>query len=223
MSDRLVRHSEQEVIEQEFDVSTHRDDFFEADYNISPGSLMPAVYAEDGERKIYNFQWGLIPEDADDELEGKENYEARLEDIEEDEWLKECFRQRRCIVPANGFYKWKTTKKKSTPFYVRLLTAEIGGFAALYSVWKSESGREAYSFTLLTTEANALVQPVDDRMPVILRSKDYDRWLNKETDTAELKSMLKPFGLTEMAVNRVSEKVADLNSQGSELIQPIPK
>ncbi len=223
MSDRLARHSAQEVIEKEFDVSTHRDDFFEADYNISPGSLLPAVYEEDGERKIYNFQWGLIPKDADDELEGKENYEARVEDMEDDEWLEECFKQRRCIIPANGFYKWKTTEKKSTPFYVRLLSAEIAGFAGLYSVWESESGRDVYSFTLLTTEANALVQPVDDRMPVILRSKDYDSWLNEEADTEELKTSLKPLGLTEMAVNRVSEKVADLSSQGPELIQPIPK
>lgn len=223
MSDRLARHSEQEVIEKEFDVSTHRDDFFEADYNISPGSLLPAVYKEDGERKVYNFQWGLIPKDANSELEGKENYEARVEDIEEDEWLEECFEQRRCIIPANGFYKWKTTEKRSTPFYVRLLSAEIAGFAGLYSIWKSESGREAYSFTLLTTEANALVQPVDDRMPVILRSGDYDGWLDEEADPAELKTLLKPLGLTEMAVNRVSEKVADLSSQGPELIQPIPK
>lgn len=223
MSDRLARHSEQEVIEKEFDVSTHRSDFFEADYNISPGSLLPAVYEEDGERKIYNFQWGLIPKGADAELEGKENYEARVEDIEEDEWLKDCFKQRRCIIPANGFYKWKTTEKKSTPFYVRLLSAEIAGFAGLYSVWESESGRDVYSFTLLTTEANVLVQPVDDRMPVILRSKDYDSWLNENADPAELKTSLKPLGLTEMAVNRVSEKVADLSSQGPELIQPIPK
>jgi putative SOS response-associated peptidase YedK len=223
MSDRLVRHSEKEVIEKQFEVSTHRDEFFEPDYNISPGSLMPVVYVEEGERKIYNFQWGLIPEDADAELEGKENYEAKSEDIEEDDWLNECFKQRRCIIPANGFYKWKTTKKKSTPFYVRLLSNEIAGFAGLYSVWESESGRDVYSFTLLTTEANALVQPVDDRMPVILRPEDYGSWLDKDTEPEEVKSLLKPLGLTEMAVNRVSEKVADLNSQGPELIQPIPK
>jgi len=223
MSERLARHSEKEAIEEEFDVSTHRDEFFEPDYNISPGLLMPAVYEENGERKIYTFQWGLIPENADAEREGKDHYEARSERIEEDEWLKECFEERRCIIPANGFYKWKTSEKKSTPFYVRLLSQEIAGFAGLYSVWKSESGRDVYSFTLLTTEANALVQPVDDRMPVILRSGDYDEWLNKDTDATRLKALLQPLGLTEMAVNRVSEKVADVNSQGPELIQPIPK
>lgn len=223
MSERLARHSDKEAIEEEFGVSTHRDEFFEPDYNISPGSLMPAVYVEDSERKIYNFQWGLIPEDADSEREGKEYFRVKSEEIEENGWIKECFEERRCIVPANGFYKWKTSEKQSTPFYIRLLSQEVAGFAGIYSVWQSESGRDVYSFSLLTTEANALIQPVDDRMPVILQAEDYDQWLSKETDISQLKSFLKPLGLTEMAVNRVSEKVADLNSQGPELIQPIPK
>lgn len=223
MSDRLARHSAKEVIEDEFEITTHRDEFFEPDYNISPGSLLPVVYVEDGERKIYNFLWGLIPEDADAEREGKENYEAKVEELEKDAWLKACFVKRRCIIPADGFYKWKTTKKKSTPFYVRLLSNRVAALAGVYSVWESASGRDVYSFTLLTTEANALVQPVDERMPVILRPDDYNTWLDEATDTDKLNSLLKPLSLTEMAVNRVSEKVADLNSQGPELIQPIPK
>jgi putative SOS response-associated peptidase YedK len=223
MSERLARHSDKEAIEEEFNVSTHRDEFFEPDYNISPGSLMPVVYEENGERKIYNFQWGLIPENAEAEREGKDHYQAKAEEIDDDAQLKVCFEKRRCIIPANGFYKWKTSEKKSTPFYVRLLSQEVAGFAGLYSVWQSESGRDVYSFTLLTTEANALVQPVDDRMPVILRSGEYDTWLNDNSEKESLKDLLQPLGLTEMAVNRVSEKVADLNSQGPELIQPIPK
>lgn len=223
MSDRLARHSAKEVIENEFEITTHRDEFFEPDYNISPGSLLPVVYVEDGERKIYTFQWGLIPEEADAEREGKDNYEAKVEELEEDTWLKTCFEKRRCIIPADGFYKWKTTKKKSTPFYVRLLSNRVAALAGVYSVWESASGRDVYSFTLLTTEANALVQPVDERMPVILRPDDYNTWLDEDTDTDKLNSLLKPLSLTEMAVNRVSEKVADLNSQGPELIQPIPK
>lgn len=225
MSERLARHSTKEEIENEFNVSTHRDDFFDPDYNISPGALMPAIYMEEGKREVYNFHWGLIPEDADEEREGKEQYAAPVEDIEEDEQLKNCFTQRRCIVPVNGFFKWKTTEKKSTPFYIRLLSNRIAGFPGVYSIWKSPNGRDVYSFTLLTIEANALVQPVDDRMPVILRQADYETWLSEDNngDSELLKSLLKPLGLTEMAVNRVSEKVSDVSSKGPELIQPIPK
>lgn len=224
MSDRLARHSSQQEIEQEFQAYTHREDFFEPDYNISPGSLLPAVYLEDGARSVSNFKWGLIPEDADSEDEGKSYYQTPLEDVEEDDWLQTCFRKRRCIVPVNGFYKWKTTEKKSTPFYIRLLSNKVAGLAAIYSVWKAASGRNVHSFSLLTIEANALVQPVDERMPAILREKDYDKWLGLESaEKKQLKATLKPLGLTEMAVNRVSEKVSDLTSKGPELIQPIPK
>lgn len=224
MSDRLARHSAQQEIEQQFSASTHRDDFFKPDYNISPGSLLPAVFVEKEERCIENFQWGLIPKNAESEEEGKEHFQCRLEDIAEDKWLQKCFEQRRCIIPANGFYKWKTTKKKSTPFYVRLLSNKAAGLAGIYSVWEAASGRTVYSFSLLTIEANALVQPIDDRMPAILREQDYDTWLDSETsDSKLLKSLLKPLGITDMAVNRVSEKVSDLSATGSELIQPIPK
>lgn len=224
MSERLARHSSQQEIEQEFKASTHREDFFEADYNISPGSLLPAIYLDEGTRQISNFKWGLIPRDADSEDEGKSFYETRLEEIEEDDWLQSCFKKRRCIVPVNGFYKWKTTEKKSTPFYIRLLSNQVAGLAGIYSIWKASSGRKVHSFSLITIEANALVQPVDDRMPAILREQDYETWLGlNNADTQQLKSTLKPLGLTEMAVNRVSEKVSDLTSKGPELIQPIPK
>lgn len=224
MSDRLARHSDQEEIEQQFNASTHRNDFFEPDYNISPGSLLPAIFVEDGQRMVENFQWGLIPGHAETEEEGKEFFQARVEDIAEDEWLKECFEQRRCLVPVNGFYKWKTTEKKSTPFYVRMLSNKVAGLAGIYSIWEAASGRLVHSFSLLTIEANALVQPVDDRMPAILREEDYDTWLDDEiTDEKQLQSLLKPLGITEMAVNRVSEEVSDLTATGPELIQPIPK
>lgn len=224
MSDRLARHSSQQEIEQEFKTSTHREDYFDPDFNISPGSLLPAVYLNDGKRSISNFKWGLIPEGADAEDEGKSFFQTPLEDVEEDEWLGSCFQKRRCIVPVNGFYKWKTTEKKSTPFYIRLLSNKVAGLAAIYSVWKAPSGRTVHSFSLLTIEANALVQPVDDRMPAILRKQDYDIWLGSEgAESQQLKATLKPLGLTEMAVNRVSEKVSDLTSKGPELIQPIPK
>lgn len=224
MSDRFVLHASKEEVETLFGVSTQREDYFEPDYNITPGTLVPVVFREGGENNIYQFLWGMIPTDAEEEKEGKEYYEWASKGIEENEELKKSFRDRRCIIPANGFYKWKTTKKKSTPFYIRMLSNELMGIAGLYSVWQSKSGRNVYSFTMLTTEANALVQPVDDRMPVILRPENYDLWLGKEEiDSGKMETFLKPFQLTEMAVNRVSEAVNDPTNNGPELIQPIPK
>lgn len=223
MSDRFVMHAAKEQVEELFNVKTERNDFFKPNYNITPGTLIPTVYQEGRDRNIYSFQWGIIPPDADEERDGVEYYEIAVEEINETEWVQESFEERRCIIPANGFYKWKTTEKKSTPFYIRLLSNELMGLAGLYTVWKSPSGRDVYSCAQLTTQANALVQPVDDRMPVILRPDDYGIWLDQNTSQERLHSLLKPFSMTDMAVNRVSDEVNDTDNNNPELIQPIPK
>lgn len=224
MSDRFVLQASKEEIEEVFGVSSDRKDFFESDFNITPGTLIPVVYTEDSERGIYNFIWGLIPEGADEETAGRENYEIPIEELEEDEWLSECLSQRRCLIPANGFYKWKFSEKKTTPFYIRLLSNGVTAFAGIYSVWKSSSGREVYSCAMLTTEANALVQPVDDRMPVMLHPDDHEEWLSEPgISTEELERFLDSYSLTDLAVNRVSEDVNNPENNSEELIQPIPK
>lgn len=224
MSDRFVLHASKETIEENFNVSSKRDDYFEPNYNITPGTLLPVIYTEDGERQVNAFHWGMIPEGAESEKEGLEQINTPVEKLEEKPALKEAFQNRRCIIPANGFYKWKTSKKKSTPFYIRLLSNRVMGLAGIYSIWKSASGRDVYSFSILTTEANALVQPVDDRMPAILRAENFDIWLDeKKVDTETVMGLLKPLSLTEMAVNRVSEEVNNPDNNSAELIQPIPK
>jgi len=223
MCDRFVLKSSKEEVEQLFKVSTERDDFFESEFNITPGSLIPVVYEEETERKIYNFKWGLIPSDAEEENEGIDNFEFPYAAFEDNEWLSECFEHRRCLIPANGFYKWKTTKKKSTPFYIRLLSNDLMAFAGIYSVWKSSSGRDVYSCAMLTVEANALVQPVDNRMPLMLRPEHFDKWLSGELEVAEIEQFLGAYSMTEMAVNRVSEDVNNPENNNEELIQPIPK
>lgn len=223
MSDRFVMHASKEQVESMFNVSTNRSDYFDSNYNITPGSLIPTVYRENSERNIYNFIWGLIPPDADDERKGEENYEVPIDNDNKPDWIEECLEKRRCIIPASGFYKWKTTKKKSTPFYIRLLSQSLIGLAGIYSVWKSPAGRDVYSCAQLTTRANALVQPVDDRMPVILNPNDFETWLDQETGTGELEKLLKPYSMTEMAVNRVSDEVNDAENNSEKLIQPIPK
>lgn len=223
MSDRFVLDTTKKNVEQLFNVSTERDDFFTPEFNISPGSLIPVVYKNEGERKIYNFVWGLIPEDAKAETDGRENFEVVLEEIGGDSWYGKCLAQRRCLIPANGFYKWKTSEKQNTPFYIRLLSNELTAFAGIFSVWKSDSGRDVYSCAILTTEANALVQPVGDRMPLLLHPDDYEKWLSDENFSKEKISDLKGYGLTDLAVNRVSEDVNDPTNNSAELIQPIPK
>lgn len=224
MSDRFVLETTRQKVEQQFGVSTARDDFFESDYNITPGSLIPVVYKQDEERKIYNFRWGLIPPDAEEEMEGNENFEVPVEELDDEDWLTECVEQRRCLLPANGFYKWKFSEKKSTPFYIRLLSNQLTAIAGIYSVWKSSAGRDVYSCAMLTTDSNVLIQPVDDRMPVLIHPDHYEQWIgNEKLDKSDLNEIINGYAMTELTVNRVSEDVNDPENNSAELIQPIPK
>lgn len=224
MSDRFVFHAPKKAVENQFGVYSERDDYFDSNFNITPGTLIPVVYREDQERKVEQFLWGLLPSNADDEREGAEHYETTLEKIREDEWQAECLQKRRCLIPAHGFYKWKSTEKKSTPFYIRLLANELMALAGIYGVWKSASGRRVYSCSMITTEANALVQPVGKRMPVIIDSEEYETWLSDDELTEdELDQFIKPYPMSKMTVNRVSEKVNNTDNNNPDLIQPIPK
>lgn len=224
MSDRFVFQATKDEVERQFKVRSEREDYFESHYNITPGSLISVVYEEDGDRLINNFKWGLVPPDAEDERAGTENYQTTIDEIREDEWQTECLEERRCLIPAHGFYKWKTTKKKNTPFYIRLLSNELMAFAGIYSVWASPFGRDVYSCSILTTKANALVQPVGNRMPAILDSENYQTWLREEAiSESALNQLLKPYPMNRLAVNRVSEEVNDTENNRPELIQPIPK
>lgn len=224
MSDRFVFQATKDEVERQFKVYSDREDYFDSHFNITPGSLISVVYQEEKKRAIDNFRWGLISPGAEDERSGTENYETAIDDIEEDEWHAECLQKRRCLIPARGFYKWKTTKKKNTPFFIRLLSNELMAFAGIYAIWKAPSGRDVYSCSVLTGKANALVQPIADRMPIILDTKQYESWLRPEAlDEDTLEQLSKPYPMSKMAVNRVSEEVNDTDNNNPELIQPIPK
>ncbi len=225
MSDRFVLYAPREEIENVFNVSMGRSIYFDADYNISPGSLQPMVMGGDEERICNKARWGLIHPDAEEERAGNKNNVIPTEDVKGNEWFSECVNRRRCLIPANGFYKWRSSEMKQMPFYIRLLSNQLTAFAGIYDMWTSASGREVYSFAILTTKANSLIEPVDKRMPVLLRREDFGKWLSSSDLTEELyeKLLLEPFELTKLAVNRVSKKVNDLENNGRELIQPVPK
>ncbi|WP_138431176.1 SOS response-associated peptidase [Fodinibius saliphilus] len=224
MSDRFVFQASKEDVKNLFQVTSARDDVFDSNFNITPGTLIPAIYQENGERQIHQFVWGLIPKGAEEEKEGRENFEVAIENLKENEHLTECLAQRRCLIPAKGFYKWKTTKKKSTPFFIRLLSNELTAIAGIYSIWKSSTGRDVYSCAMLTTIANALVQPVDERMPILLHPDDHEKWLaDNEIVPSNLQQFRKSYSITDLAVNRVSEEVNNPDNNSPELIQPIPK
>jgi putative SOS response-associated peptidase YedK len=131
-------------------------------------------------RQLVFLRWGLIPGWADDPAIGNRLINARAEGIAEKPAFRAAFRQRRCLVVADGFYEWRRSGRQRQPYFFHMRDDRPLGFAGLWESWEGPDHRAIESCTILTTAANELVRPVHDRMPVIVAPADYARWLGEE-------------------------------------------
>lgn len=116
------------------------------------------------------FKWGFVPHWAQDNS-GMKPVNARAETVATTPMFADSFRLRRCIVPADGFYEWKTVNKKKLPVHFRRKTGEPFGFAGVWDVWNSPTGK-LFTVAIVTTTPNVLRATVHNRMPVILAADD---------------------------------------------------
>lgn len=172
MCGRFVSKAKREEIEKEFKVKIGEDNLSAPRYNIAPTQMIAAVSGIENEREFSLFKWGLVPRWAKDESIGNKLINARAETLTEKPSFREAFRSRRCIIPASGFYEWmRAAKGAKQPFYFYLKEKEVFGFAGLWEEWlDKETGEAVETCTIITTEANDVLKPVHDRMPVILQS-----------------------------------------------------
>ncbi|MCI0358199.1 MAG: SOS response-associated peptidase, partial [Planctomycetaceae bacterium] len=138
--------------------------------------------------------------------------------------FRAAFKRRRCLVLADGFYEWKkgeTKKSPKQPFHIRFKDARPFAFAGLWEFWKGEDEPEPIeSCTIITTDANETLAPLHDRMPVILETRDYVRWLDPEPkDPAELKELLRPYAAKEMEAVAVNPIVNNSRNEGEQCLQ----
>ncbi len=170
--------------------------------NISPGMVIDVIQFKET-HQIVPMQWGLIPSWAKDHSASFKTFNARSETITEKPTFRTPFKRKRCLIPANGFYEWKTEGKKKTPHYFSPSHAQMFYVAGLYDEWESPNGY-LESCTFITTSANQIVSEVHDRMPVILESKDFSLWFSKDAKETELLSLLRPIPETEIRVKKLS-------------------
>jgi len=188
-------------------------------YNIAPTQPVAAVRACDAGRELALLRWGLVPSWAKDLSMGAKLINARAETAAEKPAFRSAMRQRRCIIPADGFYEWQARADGKQPFYIRLADGQPFGLAGLWERWKGPEGDWLESCTILTTSANSLMQPLHDRMPVILAPEQYERWLDSRLqDPAALHELLSPFPAEAMAAMPVSKAVNKVGNEGPALI-----
>jgi putative SOS response-associated peptidase YedK len=176
-------------------------------YNVAPTQEVAAVLTEDDERHLEMLRWGLIPSWADDPAIGNRMINARAETVSEKPSFRKAFKERRCLIPADGFYEWQKTGSGKQPYYIRMEDGSPFAFAGLWEIW-GRYGEEIRSCTILTTDANELVGEVHPRMPVILPPEDYGPWLGPDIQEAEpLLDLLRPYPDEAMEAYQVSRLV----------------
>lgn len=149
-------------------------------YNMAPTQAAPVVIMDGGRRSMLAMQWGLVPSWARDHTIGARMINARVETVAEKPAYRTPFRRRRCLVPADGFYEWQKRNGSTSkqPYRFVISNGSPFAFAGLYEQWEGADASFLLTFTILTTEANAVVAPVHARMPLILSPAVEAQWLD---------------------------------------------
>ena len=208
MCGRYTLSTPVEKLAGEFDISEPLPDL-PPSYNVAPSQEVAAIVAGGrGERRLELLRWGLIPAWADDPGIGSRMINARSETAAEKPSFRKAFKERRCLIPADGFYEWQKTNGGKQPYHLKMRDGRLFAFAGLWESWKGDEEGEIRSCTILTTDANDLVGEVHHRMPVILPPKTYDLWLDPAVREAEqLLSVLLSYPTEDMEAYPVSRRV----------------
>jgi len=192
-------------------------------YNFAPGQKVLSVICQDGKRKAVDFKWGLIPHWAKDKSIGNKLINARSETAHEKPSFKYSFKSKRCLIPVTGFYEWQKSGKEKRPVFIYLKSNEFFTLGGLYSNWTSPGGDLIQTCTILTTEPNSLLEPVHNRMPVIIKEDNHKLWLDTavENNQEELLSILNPYPPDEMAMHYVSKYVNTPGNNGPQCTEPL--
>ena len=225
MCGRFTLRASTNVLAEQF--AAIADIVFEPRFNVAPSQPIAAVRLRPGsvpcQRELIPLRWGLIPSWAKEASMGNRMINARSETVAEKPAFRAAFRRRRCLIPADGFFEWQRRGKAKQPFFVQMSDELPFAIAGLWESWEGPDHSMIESCTILTTEPNALMEPIHDRMPVILRAEVYDPWLGSgQSDPESLKELLVPYDAGQMKVHPVSTFVNRTTNEGPECIAPIP-
>src|SRR5579884_394632 len=186
-------------------------------WNAAPTSKLPVVVSCNGRRTLTLMRWGLIPSWADDIKIGRASFNARAESIDNRPVFRGAWKAgRRCLAITDGYYEWRDTDKQ--PFAVALGNRGPMTFAAIWDSWRAPDGSILKSFAIVTTSANELLQPLHDRMPVLIAPHLWPSWLGETpTSDAALKAMLRPYPGEAMTFWPVDRRVGNVRNNSADL------
>ena len=218
MCGRFAFATKRETLKKQFRVDNLLDDP-PVSYNVAPTQQIPIIREQPGtERLISTVHWGLIPFWAKDRKMAHQTINARAETVRDKPSFRHCFRRKRCIIPASGFFEWHTLGELKQPHYISLRDKSLLGLAGLWDTWEN-NGEIMESCTIVTTTANSFMEPIHKRMPVILEDWDHADWLDASNENPG--HLLKQFPSEKMQSWAVSIQVGNSRNNLPELIEPV--
>lgn len=192
-------------------------------FNISPTQPIVVVWQERGKRKASLMRWGLVPTWVKDPSEFSLIINARMETIQVKPSFRGGLQHHRCLIPASGYYEWRTGPKgKKQPYYISSQDGAPMLFAGIYSNWMGASGEEVDTTAMITVPANPDLKEIHHRMPVIIPKEMANDWLNvTEINETKAFDMLRPAPNGVVAAHAVSRMVNSARNEGPQLVEPI--
>jgi putative SOS response-associated peptidase YedK len=155
-------------------------------YNIPPGTDIPVIrQSPEGKRVLHLLRWGLVPHWAKDSSIGAKLNNARGESVAEKPSFRDAFKRRRCLVPASGFYEWKAEGKIKQPYYISPKDGQPMAMGGLWESWKTPDGGILRTVCIVTVGPNAVMEPIHDRMPVIVSPEHWQDWLSAPVEAIQ--------------------------------------
>jgi len=189
-------------------------------FNIAPTDPHFIITSEFERRKAQRARWGLVNRWARDNRRGGQCINAKAETLEQRPSFSEAFQQRRCIVPADGFYEWAGPKANRQPLWIHPRAGGLLLFAGLYESWYPEKDRPELTFTIVTCAASATIAAIHDRMPVVLNARAAEDWMNpRERDPLSLKRLLVPAPHDLLAMRPASPLLNSVKNEGPALLE----
>ncbi len=221
MCGRYVLASSPRDVAQRF-AATPSTNGFSSSHNVSPTQVMPVVTVRNGEERLLElFRWGIVPKWGRGGATPPPLINARSETVAEKVTFRKLLRNRRCLVPASGFYEWEKRGGARVPHFFSVRDEPLIAYAGIFDIPASDDEGERASFTILTTAANDLVRPFHDRMPVIVRLDDFEHWLDPNVEEPDLlEPLYTPYPADLMDQWAVSKDVNNARIDTPDLIRP---
>ena len=222
MCGRFVVFSNLEALRTQFHIDRVETEV-SASYNVAPTQEVLSVVRKDRHNVLVRLHWGLVPFWAKDPTIGKRLINARAETVDSKPSFRAAFKNRRCLVVADGFYEWQGEKGHKRPVYITLPEGEPMGLAGLWEIWDDRGRTDAplWSCTILTTDASPPLRAIHDRMPLILTTGAYQDWLDPAKGDIDLKGILAERTHKKFRYRQVSMAVNSVKNNSPDLIKEV--